>query len=54
MNIQKKLATENDNNNNNKITLESSYLLSKITNIRLFSNFIYPSILSEEKFENIP
>ena len=48
------LENENNNFNNNKITLESSYLLSKIPNWRLVSNFVSPSLLNEEKFENIP
>ena len=54
---KKNIVLENENNNNfnnNKITLESSYLLSKIPNWRLVSNFVSPSLLNEEKFENIP
>ena len=47
----------NCNNNNNKdcnFNLNSCYLLSKIPNWKLVSNFVSPSFLSEEKFENIP
>ncbi len=44
---------ENDDKDFN-IKLESSYLLSKIPNWRLVSNFVSPSLLNEEKFENIP
>ena len=53
------LDNENINNNcnNNKdcnFNLNSCYLLSKIHNWKLVSNFVSPSFLSEEKFENIP
>ena len=53
------LDNENINNNcnNNKdcnFNLNSCYLLSKIPNWKLVSNFVSPSFLSEEKFENIP
>ena len=44
---------ENDDKDFN-IKLESSYLLSKIPNWRLVTNFVPGSVLSEEKFENIP
>lgn len=38
----------------NNAELKPSYLLSKIPNLKLLSNFLDPSLLNEEKYDKIP
>ena len=56
-NIPKKVSNiqinESINNINNTLSIKSCYLLAKIKNWRLVTNFVPASTLTEEKFQNI-
>ncbi len=56
--INQNISSNNQNNISESkdcnIKLDSSYLLAKIPNWKLVTNFVPGSLLTEEKFENIP
>ena len=56
--LNQNVSSNNQNNvsefKDYNLKLDSSYLLAKIPNWRLVTNFVPGSLLTEEKFENIP